>query len=208
MGAQWKTVPPFYFVKIIAGLGNPGKKYDHTRHNLGFAVLDWLCDYFKVSLSDSKFKAETASVETQTFSAAQEKIILAKPQTFMNLSGESVGPLARFYQVDPSDVLVLHDELAYELGKIRFSKTGSSAGHNGIQSIIDHLGTKEFLRLRLGIGAPSGQNQVDYVLGKFKPDEKTLANEVVEAAGKAVLAYLTKGLDKAMHEVHAQKLGV
>lgn len=155
-------------MKCIVGLGNPGKKYQDTRHNIGFTVIEELIGRHNWDLSNKKFKGKYALENVQG-----EKVILLKPQTFMNLSGESIRPLIDYYNIDVEDVLIVYDDLDLPVGKIRLREKGGHGGHNGIRSTIDQLGTKEFKRLRIGVGRPSGSMPVvDYVLGTFAQDQQ------------------------------------
>ena len=149
-------------MKLVIGLGNPGKQYEKTRHNAGFLVIDEVAKRLNVNISTRKFNALIG----ETF-VNQEKVIFIKPQTFMNLSGESVKPIMNYYNLDSSEIFVITDDLDLPVGKIRLRDKGSSGGQKGIQNIIDHLNTKEFLRLRIGIGNNKLIDTKDYVLGKI-----------------------------------------
>lgn len=182
-------------MKLIVGLGNPGKKYEKTRHNVGFMILDALREKLKAdgmpewSLS-TKFNAETAGATINS-----NKIVLAKPMTFMNASGESVGLIAHFYKLTPRDLIVVHDEKDLLLGDVRMERNRSSAGHNGVQSIIDHLGTKDFIRIRVGIASENKKkmgNTPKFVLGKFGVFEKKKVKESVDMAVNFILKELEK----------------
>lgn len=179
-------------VKLIVGLGNPGKKYEKTRHNFGFAALDELARSLKADFLPSSFKGELAIASHPV----HDKIFLLKPQTYMNLSGESAAPLAHFYKIAPADILVLFDDLDLPLGRMRFAAKGSAGGHNGIKSLIGHLGTADFPRLKLGIGRPThpGFEVVDYVLQKFSKEESVVAEKVLQTAAEAI-QYLLAGND-------------
>ena len=148
-------------VKIIVGLGNPGREYAETRHNVGFMVLDLLARHFGAEWkADKARKAELA---------AGPGVLLVKPQTFMNASGESVGPLMRYYKWEPEQVFVVYDDISFPVGTMRLRAGGSAGGHNGMKSMIAHLGTEKFPRLRVGISAPGCKQMVSHVLGKFAP---------------------------------------
>jgi len=163
-------------MKLVVGLGNPGGKYKNTRHNLGFTALDFLQKKLEAPMFklNKRFGAE--------ISKADKKIILAKPQTFMNNSGEATKKIMAFYKFAPEDLLVIHDDLDLSLGTIRISRNSGSAGHRGVQSIIDNLGTKNFTRLRLGIGRPENIPPEDYVLQNFTDEEKITVREVLRRA--------------------------
>ena len=155
-------------MKLIVGLGNPGKRYDGTRHNVGFAVIDALAAAPGVGSFQDRFDAELAE-----WRDGDEKILLMKPQTFMNLSGKAVRGAVDFYQIELVDLLVICDDMALPLGKLRFRARGTHGGHNGLRDIQQHLGTNEYSRLRIGVDVPGEQQDaVDHVLGKFKPGEK------------------------------------
>ncbi|MBQ8519381.1 MAG: aminoacyl-tRNA hydrolase, partial [Agathobacter sp.] len=149
---------------VIVGLGNPGKKYENTRHNAGFISIDALADKYGISISEKKHKALCGSGVIEG-----NKVLLVKPQTFMNLSGESVRAVMDFYKIDPEeDMLVIYDDISLAPGNIRIRKKGSAGGHNGIKSIIAHAGTQNFMRIKVGVGEkPSGWDLADYVLGHF-----------------------------------------
>lgn len=154
-------------MKCIVGLGNPGKKYDKTRHNIGFAVIDKLAHRHHTTLDEIKFKS-TYSIIT----VAGEKVMFIKPQTFMNLSGEAVRPLIEYYKINIEDIVVIYDDLDLPVGKIRLREKGGHGGHNGIRSMIQHLGAKDFKRIRIGVGRPTtAQPIVDYVLKPFAKNE-------------------------------------
>lgn len=179
---------------LIVGLGNPGKDYEQTRHNVGFRVADELARRYGLAYGKKERKAVTA-----TGIIRGKKIVLAKPQTFMNLSGEAVRSLLDFYKVELPRILVISDDLDIPLGTVRLRKSGSAGGQNGIKSVIQHLGTQEFSRLRFGIGRPPGKMQPkDYVLGVFQGDDAILAAQVVDRAADAVETWLTEGIELAM----------
>jgi PTH1 family peptidyl-tRNA hydrolase len=182
-------------VKLIVGLGNPGRKYAGNRHNVGFQCLDRLAEVRGLSFGRRKHKALLAQGKT-----ADLKIILAKPQTFMNLSGEAVERLVRFYKVPREDILVIYDDLDLPLGKIRLRPEGGSGGHKGMKSVIEHLGTNGFPRLRVGIGRPAHGDPVDYVLDDFTPDEQIAINEAYDRVVSAVELWLAEGITAAMNE--------
>ncbi|WP_138420003.1 aminoacyl-tRNA hydrolase [Aquibacillus sediminis] len=183
-------------MKCIVGLGNPGRRFEQTRHNVGFMVIDELLKRNNWKLSNKKFSGKYA-LETYN----HEKVILLKPQTYMNLSGESLGPLKDFYQMDDSDIVVIYDDLDLPPGKIRLRQKGGHGGHNGIKSMIHHLGTKEFNRLRIGIGRPQTPIPVpDYVLGKFAKEEQQLVSESIEKAADACESWLDKPFQEVMND--------
>ena len=182
---------------IIAGLGNPGSKYEKTRHNMGFRVIDLLAEKYHIDMNMKKHKAVcgTGVIEGR-------KVMLLKPQTFMNLSGESIREAVDFYKIDPeTELIVIYDDISLAPGNLRIRKKGSAGGHNGIKSIISHLGTNVFPRIKVGVGEkPSGYDLADYVLGHFQGDEKKLMEEAYDRAAAAVAEILTDGPDKAMND--------
>lgn len=178
---------------LIAGLGNPGREYRGNRHNVGFMAVERLAHAYRIELERVQQKAVTGSGRI-----AGRPVLLAKPQKFMNRSGDVVGPLAAYYKIDPADVLVIYDDLDLELGVLRLREQGGSGGHNGMKSIIQHLGN-DFPRLRLGIGRPPGRmDPAAYVLQDFGADEEVVVEAMLEQAVRAVKTFLAEGLDVAM----------
>ncbi|MBR4311433.1 MAG: aminoacyl-tRNA hydrolase [Akkermansia sp.] len=184
-------------IRIIVGLGNPGRDYAATRHNVGFMVLDRLAAHFGAEWKPEKaYKAEIA---------AGPGVLLVKPQTFMNSSGESVGPLMRYFKFDPEQVFVVYDDISFPVGTMRLRAGGSAGGHNGMKSLIAHLGTEKFPRLRVGISAPGCKQMVSHVLGKFAPDERPLLDEALLKATAASLTALRGGFDAAANKYTVRK---
>ena len=186
---------------IIAGLGNPTKEYDKTRHNVGFAVIDRLSDRYGIDVSERKHKAlcGRGAIEGQ-------KVLLLKPQTFMNLSGESIRAAMDYYKVTPEELIVVYDDISLEPGQLRIRLKGSAGGHNGIKNIIAHLGTQEFPRVKVGIGAkPLRMDLADYVLSRFGSGEQKLMDEAFQEAAQAVAAMLTDGPERAMNHYNTKK---
>jgi peptidyl-tRNA hydrolase, PTH1 family len=181
-------------VKLVVGLGNPGSRYAHTRHNVGFMVIDRLARKAGISLTKRQSNALTG-----IGSIGGQKVCLAKPQTYMNLSGDAVAGVARFYRVSPEDVIVVFDERDLPTGRVRVREKGSAGGHRGMDSIIGRLGTNEFPRVRIGIGRPTGMDAVDHVLGSFSPEERPLMEEALSRAVEAVECALTEGVAAAMN---------
>ncbi len=181
---------------LVVFLGNPGTKYDGTRHNAGFMAGDALAKAKGVEINKSKFKALTATCEV-----GGEKVMLMKPQTFMNLSGEAVAEAVNFYKIKPSNVIVVSDEVSLQIGKLRIRRKGSAGGHNGLKNIIAHLGTEEFPRIRLGVGAPPhpDYDMADWVLSVFKNQDALDMQKSAQRAAEAVECYITQGPDKAMN---------
>lgn len=187
-------------MKLVVGLGNPGPQYEHTRHNVGFRVVDKFAKKMGWRWNEQRSRAILASGML-----GGEKIVLAKPLTYMNLSGQSVGELLRWYKLSPEDLLVVYDELDLPLGTIRLRPKGSAGGHNGIESIIAHLHTNEFPRLRVGIGRPAN-NRMDgasYVLGIPPLDERILLDTAEDRAVEAIELVITQGVGTAMNQVNA-----
>ncbi len=180
--------------KLVVGLGNPGRKYASNRHNVGFQCLDRLAQAWGFSFRKRKHKALLAEGEM-----AGLRVILAKPQTFMNLSGNAVGRLARFYRVSPENILVIYDDLDLPLGKIRLRPEGGSGGHKGMKSIIERLGTHGFPRLRVGIGRPAHSDPVDYVLSDFTPEQRITVEDAYESVVSAVELWVAEGIEAAMN---------
>ena len=180
--------------KLVVGLGNPGSKYDGTRHNVGFEVIDRLAAGGSGTRFSRKFDGQLAEVEIDF-----RRVLLLKPDTFMNLSGRSVVPALRFYQLEPSDLLVVCDDLNLPLGKLRFRRDGSDGGQKGLRDITAHLGTDDFARLRVGIGDRGPVDAADYVLGRFRPTERPVIDDGMIAATQAVAVWVSQGADAAMN---------
>ncbi len=183
------------FPRLIVGLGNPGAKYDRTRHNIGFDLIDQLAKRWQIPVSDQKRFQGIVGEGWVT----RQKIVLLKPQTFMNLSGQSVRSVLDWYKLEPTEVLVLYDDLDLPLGKLRIRLTGSAGGHNGMKSIISHLGTPTFPRLRMGIGK-SQDETISHVLGKFSAAESSIVTDVLQLSADAVELSLGSGVEKAMNK--------
>ncbi len=187
--------------RIIVGLGNPGKEYERNRHNVGFQVVDLLAEKHGLEFDRRRFRAMLTKGRI-----LGHDVILAKPLTFMNQSGESVGPLAHFYKIPPEQLLVVTDDLDIPQGRIRLRPRGGSGGHNGLKSIIQHLGTQEFHRLRIGIGRPPGNmDPADYVLQDFTPEEEAVMAEVRERAVAAIETWLEEGMEAAMNRFNVRR---
>jgi len=188
-------------VKILAGLGNPGKEYEATRHNVGFMVLDELASALGVRIDRKKFRAELAEAQVDGVPT-----LLIKPQTYMNLSGEAVGAAARFYKVAPADVVVVHDELDLELGRMQIKVGGGHGGHNGLKSLIAHIGP-DFVRIRVGIGKPGqGREVVGHVLGGFDKNESRELPFVIRRAEEAARCVLQNGPAACMNEFNRKEI--
>lgn len=182
---------------IIVGLGNPGKDYTNTRHNIGFDVIDALADAAGISVIEKKHKAIIGKGVIDG-----QKVILAKPQTYMNLSGESVRDIIDYYKVDEEqELIVISDDISLDVGNIRIRKKGSAGGHNGLKNIIAHLGHDTFMRVKMGVGEkPKGYDLADYVLGHFTGDERKIMNEAAKSATEAIRMMMAGDVDKAMNE--------
>jgi peptidyl-tRNA hydrolase, PTH1 family len=182
-------------MKLVVGLGNPGAKYAGTRHNIGFDILDHSAQDLGFSFDQSKFKGVYG-----TYIHKGEKILFLKPLTYMNLSGESVAPLMKYFQIPLEDLVVVYDDLDLPAGKIRLRQKGSAGGHNGIKSLISHLGTNEFNRIRVGIDRPQpGTQVVHYVLGGYRPEEKEAIQDSIVQSSKAIEAWFDKPFLEVMN---------
>jgi PTH1 family peptidyl-tRNA hydrolase len=181
-------------MKLIVGLGNPGKKYELTRHNAGFVVMDYYAKQVNVPISKVKFKSYYNEVNI-----AGEKVILMKPQTYMNLSGEAVASAVKYYNLEMSDVLVIYDDIDIDFGKLRIRKQGSAGTHNGMRSIIYQLKSDDFARIRVGIGRDGDQALHDYVLRRFPKGDWDQLKDVVTRAGDAIDTFIRDGIDAAMN---------
>ena len=182
---------------LLVCLGNPGDQYENTRHNVGFMVADELGERHNVPIQRLKFRALT-----NTITVGDEKVLLMKPVTYMNLSGEAVHEAAAFYKIPPERVLVISDEVSLAPGKIRVRRSGSAGGHNGLKNIIAHLGTDQFPRIRLGVGQKPhpDYDMADWVLGKFQGEDKKAVEEAVKRAADAAECLIREGVDKAMNK--------
>ena len=179
---------------IIAGLGNPGRKYEGTKHNIGFITVDALADRHDIKINKIKHKALVG----EGFISGQ-KVLLVKPQTYMNLSGESLREIVDYYDIAIEDLIVIYDDLDVEIGGLRVRKKGSAGSHNGMKSIVQHLGSKDFPRVRVGIGQSKGADWKDFVLSKTSKTEEAILAESVKNAALAVECILSEGIDKAMN---------
>lgn len=186
---------------LIAGLGNPTKEYDKTRHNVGFSVIDVLSDKYRIDVSEKKHKALCGRgiIEGQ-------KVILVKPQTFMNLSGESIREVVDYYKIEAEDIIIIYDDISLEPGQLRIRLKGSAGGHNGIKNIISHLGSQEFPRIKVGVGEkPPRMDLADYVLSRFSKEEQPLMEDAFKEAAEAAVMMMTDGAEKAMNHFNIKK---
>ena len=186
---------------LIAGLGNPTREYEKTRHNVGFSVIDVLADKYNIDVSDRKHKALCGKGIIEG-----EKVLLLKPQTFMNLSGESIREAVDYYKIDPEEIIVIYDDISLGVGQIRIRAKGSAGGHNGIKNIIAHLGGQVFPRIKVGVGEkPPKWDLADYVLGHFSKEEQEQMKEGYEHAVCAVKEIVTGNIEAAMNEYNRKK---
>jgi PTH1 family peptidyl-tRNA hydrolase len=185
-------------MKLVVGLGNPGKKYAGTRHNVGFAVVAALAEGPGVSAFQNRFDARVAE-----WIEGDEKVLLLAPETYMNLSGRSVRQAVDFYQVPADNLLVVCDDINLPLGKLRFRARGTHGGHNGLRDVQNHLGTTEYSRLRIGVGAPPEEGTVDHVLGRFRPSEKPVIEEAIRMAVEGAVLWVHQGIQKCMNQYNA-----
>ena len=193
-----EEIIPMY---LIVGLGNPCKQYDMTRHNIGFHTIDYIADKYGAKLTKLKFKAVYGEA-----TISGEKVYLVKPQTYMNLSGDSVGEMAQFYKIPPENIIVINDDISLDVGIIRVRPKGSAGGHNGIKSIIAHLGTQEFPRVKVGVGEkPARMDLADYVLGHFSKEEQATMDDAVKEAADAVCEIVNVGIAQAMNDHNRKK---
>jgi peptidyl-tRNA hydrolase, PTH1 family len=202
--AQLKPAP----ISLIVGLGNPGPKYDRTRHNIGFDLIDRLAKRWQISLTEQKrFQGELGEGLV-----AGQRIRLLKPNTFMNKSGQSVRAVLDWYKLEPQQVLVLYDDMDLPVGKLRIRLSGSAGGHNGMKSLIAHLGTQDFPRLRVGISKATetgvAKDTISHVLGKFAPEELRILPEVLDMAADAVEMALKQGTEKSMSLYNGRSAGL
>lgn len=189
---------------VIVGLGNPGKKYENTRHNAGFLMVDALASKYGISVKEKKHKALCGTGVIEGV-----KVLLVKPETYMNLSGESVGEIMNFYKLDPEEeMLVIYDDISLAPGNIRIRKKGSAGGHNGIKSLIAHTGTQNFMRIKVGVGEkPKDWDLADYVLGHFSEEDKKELNQATPNVIQAAVLMMQGQADKAMNDYNAKKQG-
>ena len=185
---------------LIVGLGNPGKEYDGTRHNIGFAAIDYIADKYNIELNRIKFKGVFGEGLING-----KKVILLKPTTYMNLSGESIREVVNFYKISNEEIIVIYDDISLEVGRIRIREKGSHGGHNGIKSIIANLGTDVFPRVKIGVGAPKG-NLVSHVLGKFSDEEVEILRESIKASSDAT-SIIISNTKEAMNKLNGFNAG-
>ena len=188
-------------MKLVAGLGNPGRDYAGTRHNIGFGVIARISDKYNIPLTGKEHKAICGKGMI-----GGGKVILAQPQTFMNLSGECVRSLVDYYKLESEDIIIAYDDIDLEVGQLRIRSKGSAGGHNGIKNIISHLGTNEFPRVKVGVGGkPEGGDLVRHVLGRFSREDEKVIGEVLDVAVEAVETILSDGVEAAMNRYNAKR---
>lgn len=198
-----EVIDPGTTIFLLVGLGNPGREYRSSRHNIGFMVIDRLAEVFGVKLTRVQNKALTGMATIGDF-----RVVLAKPQTYMNLSGEATSGLVRFYKVPHSNLMIINDDIDLPFGVLRLRPGGGSAGQKGIQSIIDRLGSQDFPRMRFGIGRPAGSKTgAGYVLKNFNPEEQKELPYLIDQAVAAARLFVTDGLDAAMNKYNGHQLG-
>ncbi len=185
---------------IIIGLGNPGKKYENTRHNMGFIAIDRLAEKHNIQVDKIKFKALVGDGRI-----AGQKVLLVKPQTYMNLSGESVREVANYYKVNTNDIIVIYDDLDLPLGHIRIRKSGSAGTHNGMKSVVYQLRSDQFPRIRIGIGGNGDEDIINYVIGGFKKEEVKILEDTVDNVVSAIECAISESLDIAMNRYNTKK---
>ena len=186
---------------IIAGLGNPGKEYSNTRHNIGFSVIDALGSKYNIDVDTAKHRGLIGKgiIDGQ-------RVILVKPLTYMNLSGECIREVLDYYKADEDDLIVVFDDISLDVGQLRIRKKGSAGGHNGIKSIIAHLGTTEFPRVKIGVGERiPGQDLADHVLARFPKSQMEAVNQAIDDAKEATFLMITEGIDKAMNQYNGKQ---
>lgn len=185
---------------IIVGLGNPGRKYENTRHNLGFITIDRLASKHDIKVDKIKFKALVGDGRI-----AGQKVLLVKPQTYMNLSGESVREVANFYKVEPDEIIVIYDDLDLALGNLRIRKSGSAGTHNGMKSVVYQLKSDQFPRVRIGIGQNGDKDIIDFVIGGFRKEEVPILEDTVDKAVMAIESMIGETVDIAMNKYNSKK---
>ena len=197
---HWSFLAEEEKMKLIVGLGNPGEKYEQTRHNCGFRVIEKLEETLNVTCSKKGFQGLYVKTKYRG-----EDLLLLKPTTFMNLSGQSLAEAMRYFRLTPQDIIVIYDDLDIPVGQIRLRKTGNPGGHNGMKNVIQHLGTKEFCRIRVGIGRDMNIRILDYVLQKFPKDQVAEMENSFLDARDAVLLTIEQGFDQAMNRYNQVK---
>ncbi len=197
-GGEFKSLTVYLF----AGLGNPGSKYEGTRHNIGFSVIELLCQNQGARLTGRRFQSRSTKIRFQ-----DNNVLLQCPSTFMNRSGEAVRACADYYNLEPENILIIHDDIDLPVGRIKVVRNSGAGGHQGIRSIIDHLGYRQFQRIKIGIGRPRYKETVEkYVLTKFYNDERDILKNVLSMATEACALFVSKGIEQAMSQINCQNL--
>lgn len=184
---------------IIAGLGNPGKKYENTRHNMGFIAIDLLAEEFGIKVDKLKFKSLVGEGRI-----AGQRVLLMKPQTYMNLSGEAIREAVNFYKIDPEELIVIYDDIDIPTGTFRIRKKGSAGTHNGMRSVVYQIQSDQFPRVRVGIGSETKMDLINYVVGGISKSERELLEDSLVKSAKAAACIVEKGIDKAMNEYNVR----
>lgn len=185
---------------LVVGLGNPGDEYKHTRHNVGFDMIDLISNKYNININRIKFKGMYGEGNIK-----DEKVILLKPTTYMNLSGDSIIEVVNFYKISKNNIIILYDDISLEVGRLRVRPEGSAGGHNGIKSIISRLGTETFKRIKFGVGKAEGE-LTSHVLGKFSEEERKLLNKVLEVGVEAVETIIDKGVIESMNKFNGCRI--
>lgn len=185
---------------LVVGLGNIGEEYKNTRHNIGFDIVDIIAKKYNIEINRQKFKGSYGEGRIEN-----EKVLLLKPSTYMNLSGESAIEASNFYKIDKENIIVIYDDMSIDIGKLRIRGKGSAGGHNGIKNIIQHLNSDIFPRVRVGIGQPDG-NVVNYVLGKFSKDQREIIEKILDVAASACISIIKDGVTEAMNNYNGVKI--
>ncbi|KYH28644.1 MULTISPECIES: aminoacyl-tRNA hydrolase [Clostridium] len=186
---------------LIVGLGNPGKEYENTRHNVGFDIIDLISEKYNIEINRKKFKGVYGDGNING-----ERVFLLKPETYMNLSGESVKEISDFYKIPNENIIIIYDDISLDVGRLRIREKGSAGGHNGIKSIIASLGSDVFPRIKVGVGQPMEEDLVSFVLGRFSDDDRKILEKVFEAASAAVEVIIKKGTMEAMNKYNGFKV--
>ena len=189
-------------MRLIVGLGNPGAEYAGTRHNVGFEVVELLGRRHGIPLRKRALRSVMGDGTIE-----EKRVILARPMTYMNLSGQAVGAITRMYRIPPQDVIAVVDDIALPIGTVRLRLKGSSGGHNGLESVETHLNTREYPRIRLGVGGARPGRMVDHVLSRFRPDEREIVEESIERAADAIEAALKHDFETAMNQFNSKRIG-
>ncbi len=185
---------------LIVGLGNPGREYENTRHNVGFSAVDFIADRYNIDVNREKYKGVYGEGRINN-----EKVILLKPTTYMNLSGEAIGLIKDFYKIENTNIIVIYDDISLDVGRLRIREKGSAGGHNGVKSIISNLNTDVFPRIKIGVGAPKG-DLVNYVLGKFNSEDKDILNKVFDVVKSAIETIISDDPKDSMNKYNGTNL--